>query len=65
MFEPIKIGPVEIKNRLAVAPMNLAGDRDGHPTRQYACYFNARALGGFGLMTTGSILTNKESHEEL
>ncbi|MFH0727681.1 MAG: NADH:flavin oxidoreductase [Pseudomonadota bacterium] len=64
LFEPIKIGPTEIKNRLAVAPMNLAGDRSGHPTRQYSCYFNARALGGFGLLTTGSILTNKESHEE-
>lgn len=65
LFEPIKIGPVEIKNRLAVAPMNLAGDRDGHPTRQYTCYFNARALGGFGLLTTGSIITNKESHAEI
>lgn len=64
LFEPIKIGPVEIKNRLAVAPMNLAGDRDGHPTRLYTCYFNARALGGFGLLITGSLMTNKESHME-
>ena len=64
LFEPIKIGPVEIKNRLAVAPMNLAGDRDGHPTRLYTCYFNARALGGFGLLITGSLMTNKEAHME-
>jgi len=41
LFEPIKIGPVEIKNRVAVAPMNMMGDRDCHPTRQYTCYFNA------------------------
>ena len=64
LFEPIQIGPVKIKNRLAVAPMNGAGDRNGHPTRQYTCYFNARALGGFGLLTTGSIITNKQAHME-
>ncbi|MBW2370386.1 MAG: NADH:flavin oxidoreductase [Deltaproteobacteria bacterium] len=64
LFEPIKIGPLEIKNRLAVAPMNMQGDRDGHPTLQYTCCFNARALGGFGLMTTGSIFTSKTSKAE-
>ncbi|MCE5261968.1 MAG: NADH:flavin oxidoreductase [Deltaproteobacteria bacterium] len=64
LFQPIKIGPVEIKNRVAVAPMNMMGERDRHPTRQYTCYFNARAVGGFGLMTTGSILTSKEAGDE-
>ncbi|MBN1376326.1 MAG: NADH:flavin oxidoreductase [Dehalococcoidia bacterium] len=64
LFQPIKIGPVEIKNRIAMAPMNSQGDKDGHPTLQYMCYFNARALGGFGMMTTGSILTSKEARDE-
>jgi 2,4-dienoyl-CoA reductase-like NADH-dependent reductase (Old Yellow Enzyme family) len=64
LFQPIKIGPVEIKNRIAVAPMNCMGDRDGHPNKQYICYFNARALGGFGLITSGAIVTNRESHME-
>ena len=64
LFEPIKIGPVEIKNRLGVAPMNGMGDRDGHPTRQYTCHFNARALGGFGMLITGSFITNKSGHME-
>jgi len=64
LFEPIKIGTVEIKNRVAVAPMNQQGDREGHPTLQYMSFFNARAQGGFGLMTTGSILTSKEAHME-
>jgi len=64
LFAPIKIGPVEIKNRIAMAPMNSQGDKDGHPTLQYTCYFNARALGGFGMMTTGSILTSREAFEE-
>jgi 2,4-dienoyl-CoA reductase-like NADH-dependent reductase (Old Yellow Enzyme family) len=64
LFEPIKIGTVEIKNRVAVAPMNQQGDSDGHPTMQYMSFFSARALGGFGMMTTGSILTSKEAHKE-
>ena len=45
--------------------MNGVGDRNGHLTNQYMCYFNARALGGFGLMTTGSFITNPESHAEM
>ena len=64
LFEPIKIGPVELKNRIAVAPMNSQGDREGHPTLQYTCFFTARALGGFGMMTTGSILTSREAYNE-
>ncbi|MDF1552928.1 MAG: NADH:flavin oxidoreductase [Deferrisomatales bacterium] len=64
LFEPIKIGPVEIKNRIAVAPMNQQGDRNRHPTAQYMNFFNARALGGFGLCTTGSILISKAASAE-
>jgi dimethylglycine catabolism A len=64
LFEPIKIGPVEIKNRIAVAPMNGQGDRDGHPTRQYTCFHTARALGGFGMITTGAIITNPAAKDE-
>jgi 2,4-dienoyl-CoA reductase-like NADH-dependent reductase (Old Yellow Enzyme family) len=64
LFEPLKIGPVVIKNRIALSPMNMVGDRDKHPTKQYTCYFNARAQGGFGLLITGSIITSKEASDE-
>jgi len=64
LFEPMKIGPVKIKNRIALSPMNMVGDRDKHPTSQYTCYFNARAQGGFGLLFTGSIITSKEASDE-
>ena len=64
LFMPLKIGPVEIKNRIAMAPMNQQGDRDGHPTSQYTSFFNARALGGFGLLTTGSILACESASKE-
>ena len=55
LFKPIKLGPLTVKNRIAMAPMNQQGDRDAHVTLQYTAFFNARALGGFGLLGTGSI----------
>lgn len=64
LFKPITIGRVNIKNRIAVAPMNKMGERDCHPTKQYMCFFNARSLGGFGLITTGAILTSKMAADE-
>jgi len=64
LFKPIKLGPLTVKNRIAMAPMNQQGDRDAHVTLQYTAFFNARALGGFGLLGTGSILTNKEATKE-
>ena len=64
LFQPIKIGPVEIKNRIAEAPMNQQGDRFGYPTKQYICSHNARALGGFGLIVAGAILTDKHAQNE-
>ncbi|MHB8077465.1 oxidoreductase [Desulfosporosinus fructosivorans] len=56
----IKIGPVELKNRYVVAPMNetFAG-AVGEATAQYIAYFAARAKGGFGLITTGAIMGTK------
>ncbi|MCB8817836.1 NADH:flavin oxidoreductase [Desulfosporosinus shakirovi] len=60
LMSPLKIGPVELKNRYVVAPMNetFAGVR-GEATAQYIAYFAARAKGGFGLLTTGAIMGTK------
>jgi 2,4-dienoyl-CoA reductase-like NADH-dependent reductase (Old Yellow Enzyme family) len=65
LFAPIKIGSVKIKNRIVMAAMNGAGDGGGHLSNQWICFFNARALGGFGLLTTGCLITNPVSHEEM
>ena len=55
LLEPIKIGRVEIKNRVAMAPMGLVGllDPDGCPGRRAAEYYIERARGGVGLIITG------------
>ena len=55
LLEPIRIGQVEIKNRVAMAPMGLVGllDLDGCPGRRATEYYIERARGGIGLIITG------------
>lgn len=52
IFQPIKIGPVEVKNRFVVPPMgNNFSDTNGCLSDQSLAYYEARAKGGFGLIT--------------
>ena len=60
LFSPRKIGPVELKNRFVVAPMNETfSGINGEATPQVISYFAARAKGGYGLITTGAIMGTK------
>lgn len=53
LFTPIKIGSVEIKNRIAMAPMLMDfGQFDGRTTEQLMNYYEERAKGGTGLIIT-------------
>lgn len=53
LFSPIKIGNVEIKNRIAMAPMLMDfGQFDGRTTEQLMDYYEERAKGGTGLIIT-------------
>lgn len=53
LFTPIKIGNVEIKNRIAMAPMLMDfGQFDGRTTEQLMDYYEERAKGGTGLIIT-------------
>jgi len=53
LFQPIKIGKLEIKNRLSVPPMGtcFAGE-DGQVNERLIQYHERRARGGFGLIIT-------------
>lgn len=55
LFEPIKIGNLEIKNRFAMAPMGPGGlcAEDGSFNEQGIEYYVQRAKGGTGLIITG------------
>ena len=60
MFSPIRVNSCEIKNRLVMGPMgnvNMA-DETGRPSQKMIDYFEARAKGGVGLITTGLIPTS-------
>jgi len=54
LFEPMKIGKVEIKNKIAMAPMGAFGlvDDDGCFNQRAVDYYVERAKGGTGLIIT-------------
>lgn len=55
LFEPIKIGGVELKNRFCLAPMGPLGlaDAEGGFNQRGIDYYTERAKGGTGLIITG------------
>ena len=55
LLEPIRVGAVDIKNRVAMAPMGLVGllDPEGCPGQRATEYYLERARGGVGLIITG------------
>jgi 2-enoate reductase len=55
LFEPIGIGKLLIKNRIAMAPMGTFGlvDPEGSLTPRAIDYYAERAYGGVGLIITG------------
>ncbi|MFC1862594.1 FAD-dependent oxidoreductase [Thermodesulfobacteriota bacterium] len=61
MFEPGKIGSLELKNRIIMASMaNGLLDHDGNITQRTIDYYEARAKGGVGLIITGATLVSRE-----
>lgn len=62
LFQPGKIGAVELKNRLIMAPMGIGAlvGLDGLFSERAIDYYEARAEGGVGLIITNACLaTNK------
>lgn len=60
LFEPIKIGKLELKNRLAMAPMNMAfAYPNGYANDEQLAWYTARAKGGVGLIVTEALLGTK------
>ena len=57
----IKVGPFEVKNRMALAPMNETMANDiGQVTEQFISYYAARAAGGVGMTITGAISATRK-----
>jgi len=51
LFTPIKIGDMQLKNRIVMAPMGTHFALDGYVSDQMVDYYVERAKGGVGLIT--------------
>lgn len=59
LFSPGQIGPVKLKNRIVMTAMEIdMGSYDGSPSPELIRYFQHRAAGGAGLITTGICRVN-------
>ncbi len=61
LFEPVKLGKVEIKNRFAMAATSDVQEESGLPNEQTYAYLAARAKGGAGLVHTGSVQATRKA----
>jgi len=61
LMEPINIGPLQLKNRMAMPPMTMcyANESDG-VSQQHINYFSERAKGGVGLIMVGGVTVEGE-----
>ncbi|SCM75383.1 2-enoate reductase FldZ (fragment) [uncultured Pleomorphomonas sp.] len=62
LFEPMKIGSLELKNRYVLAPMGPGGlcDPDGTYNYRGVEYYVERAKGGAGLLMTGVTMVEND-----
>lgn len=62
MFSPVQIGTVTVANRFVVPPMgNNLANTDGTLSDRSLSYYQARAKGGFGLITIESTVVYREA----
>jgi 2,4-dienoyl-CoA reductase-like NADH-dependent reductase (Old Yellow Enzyme family) len=60
LFEPLSIGRITARNRIAVAPMTRVSAADtGHITARMGRYYADFAAGGFGLIVTEGLYTDQ------
>lgn len=65
LFSPLKIGGLELRNRLVMSPMETGyATKHGRPSSRTIAYYEARAKGGVGLITLGAC-TIDERHREV
>jgi anthraniloyl-CoA monooxygenase len=52
MFQPFRLGGLELANRVVVSPMDMYSARDGVPGDFHLVHLGSKALGGAGLVMT-------------
>ncbi|GGH43038.1 bifunctional salicylyl-CoA 5-hydroxylase/oxidoreductase [Microbacterium album] len=58
MFQPVRIGQLELSNRIVVAPMDMYSAADGLANDFHLVHLGSKALGGAGLVMTEMIGTS-------
>ncbi len=65
LFSPIRIGPVEVANRVAVSAHHNNFDINGLWSERTVKYLEARAAGGAGLIIAGAIRVHPRNPESI
>lgn len=60
ILETVAVSQLQLKNRAVVAPMTRVSTKgDGVPTKQMETYYRRYAEGGFGLVITEGVYTDR------
>ena len=60
LFSPIKLGPLELANRIAIAPMCQYSAEQGFPTDWHMIHLGHLALSGAGLLIIEATAVTEE-----
>ena len=60
MFQPYRLGALELKNRVVVSSMDMYSAVDGVPTDFHLVHLGSKAMGGPGLVMTEMICTSPQ-----
>ncbi|TQL98827.1 anthraniloyl-CoA monooxygenase [Actinoallomurus bryophytorum] len=60
MFQPFRLGGLELANRVIVSPMDMYSARDGVPGDFHLVHLGGKALGGAGLVMTEMVCVSPE-----
>ncbi|WP_329544497.1 bifunctional salicylyl-CoA 5-hydroxylase/oxidoreductase [Streptomyces sp. NBC_01356] len=61
MFQPFRLGELELKNRVIVSPMDMYSAVDGVPGDFHLVHLGSKAMGGAGLVMTEMVCTSPEA----
>jgi 2,4-dienoyl-CoA reductase (NADPH2) len=61
LFNPIKIGGMDLKNRIVMPAMHLMYTPDGYVTERLTAFYSERAAGGAGLIVVGGCSVDEYS----
>jgi anthraniloyl-CoA monooxygenase len=60
MFQPFRLGELELPNRIIVSPMDMYSAEDGVPGDFHLVHLGSKALGGAGLVMTEMVCVSPE-----